>query len=274
MTKSPFSLVPCPNTCMDEGQNVRWVMRRDLEQICASTETMSVNFAEKGTYLSIKVHGNICMPCPNAECSENVDRLHIREHVNDRCSHTEVKCKYANVGCEVKMKRSLIKEHEQNDAHHLHKAMDAVISMQKAIMILKERTDTLSTEDYVTFKNTRVTEGVIKLSCRHHSIPVQMATSWAWRFILTDMPMLWDRMCQHMYIHILRGQYNQWLEWQLVGSISIELLNQLADKSPYKKMLKLRKQDNARAADDEGGATRTIFLCPDCCLIKSVLSSS
>lgn len=262
VTQCPYSLIPCPNTCMDETQNVRRLVQKDLEwhlrSACLNRDYECKYCGEKGTYLSIKVHGNNCgqkiVPCPNAECEEDIERLHIQEHVEEHCPHTEVPCKYTNVGCNVTLKRGLIEEHEQDDVLHLHTVMDTVVNLQKAITTLKERTDTLPARDFVTFK-------LVKYESNRRRNKTVMSPSFytspnGYKLSLKIYPnghgeaVLGSHVS--VYMHILEGEYDQALNWPLVGSITIELLNQLTDKSHHTKTLRLRWQDNARAADDKG----------------------
>lgn len=254
---------------MDEGQNVRRVLQKDIQQhlryACHNRAYECEYCGEKGSYLSIKVHENICehkiIPCPIMECKEKIERIHVQEHVELYCPYTEVACKYANVGCDVRMKRKLIREHEQNDEFHLHKAMSAVVNLQKAVKILKERTDILPTGEFVTFKLTRYESN--RRSNKAVMSPSFYTSPNGYKLSLkVYLNGHADARGSNMsaYIHILKGEYDRSLTWPLVGRITIELLNQLADKNHHKKTLKLMKQDNARAGDDMGWGYTKFFL--------------
>ena len=54
----------------------------------------------------------------------------IKDHVKDDCEYTEVSCKYANIGCEVKLKRKDMRAHEEDDKIHLHLALGAVVDLK------------------------------------------------------------------------------------------------------------------------------------------------
>ena len=57
-------------------------------------------------------------------------------HVNYKCEYyTEVSCKYANIGCEVKLKRKDMKTHE-DDKIHLHLALGAVVELTDTMVKL------------------------------------------------------------------------------------------------------------------------------------------
>ena len=51
----------------------------------------------RGTYYDQKV-----LPCPNADCSESMQRA---KHFENDCEYTVISYKYEGIGCDVKMKR-------------------------------------------------------------------------------------------------------------------------------------------------------------------------
>ena len=105
-----FAVVPCPKECKDDN-GVQHLMRKDLashlESTCPNRDYQCQYCEEIISYASIKEHHNkVCkkkiLPCPNAGCSEEMQRQHLNEHVCNECAHTVIACKYKGIGCDKK----------------------------------------------------------------------------------------------------------------------------------------------------------------------------
>ena len=90
-----FAVVPCPKECKDENNGVQHFMRKDLashlESTCSNRDYQCQHCEEKGTYASItQDHDKVCkkkiFPCPNAGCSEEMQRQHLDKHVRNECA--------------------------------------------------------------------------------------------------------------------------------------------------------------------------------------------
>ena len=131
-----FALVPCPKQCKSSDDKVEYFMNKavdeHLEKGCPNRDYKCEHCGEKGTYANItQVHDEKCgkkmLPCPNADCTDTVQRLSIKRHL-DSCIYTEVPCKYRDIGCAVKMRRDALSAHEDGeDKLHLHMALDTII---------------------------------------------------------------------------------------------------------------------------------------------------
>ena len=121
-----FSLVPCTKQCKDASNAVQHFMRKDLEEHlkkdCPNRPHQCQHCGEKATHAEIQVHDQTCpkkkVPCPN--CKEPIPREDIDAHINTECPLTEIPCKFASIGCEVKKTRKEMPSHEENDLLHLH----------------------------------------------------------------------------------------------------------------------------------------------------------
>ena len=131
-----FALVPCPKQCKSSDDKVEYFMNKavdeHLEKDCPNRDYECEHCGEKGTFANItQVHDEKCekkmLPCPNADCTDIVQRQSIKRHL-DSCIYTEVPCKYRDIGCDVKMRRDALSAHEDGeDKLHLHMALDTII---------------------------------------------------------------------------------------------------------------------------------------------------
>lgn len=140
-----FALVPCPNRCKGQNGRIKLITKKavaeHLEKACPNRDYECVYCGEKGMYAGIDIHDVICekktLPCPNAECTDTIERQGIKRHLEE-CIYTEVPCKYQRLGCIVKMKRSDITVHEDDDRLHLHMALDTIATNQRKIVAIEE----------------------------------------------------------------------------------------------------------------------------------------
>lgn len=135
-TTCKLVMVPCPNECEDKNKFNTYLYRGELtehlETECLLRDFTCEHCEEKGTYASIsEIHDKVCpkktIPCPNNECTQTMQRQHIKQHL-ETCESTVVLCKYKNIGCEVEMKRKDIAKHEEEKVH-LHMALDTIAKL-------------------------------------------------------------------------------------------------------------------------------------------------
>lgn len=159
-----YARAPCPYKCKDDNNDVRRFNKRILgdhmAKECPNREHTCQNCGEKDTYAFItEVHDEVCkkkmVPCPNVECVSKVQRRGVKRHL-DVCSYTEIPCKYAKLGCDTTMKRSIITEHQCDDQAHFRFAMNTVVWLEKELKLLKQRGGlVLQNGASTTFKMTR-----------------------------------------------------------------------------------------------------------------------
>ena len=141
------ALVACPKQCRGVGNRINHFSKSDLEQHlkehCLNRAYECEHCGKKDTYGDItRVHDKICekkiLPCPNDDCTDRVERQGIKRHLDD-CDHTEIPCKYHDLGCSVWMKRKDIGSHENEDKLHLHMGLDTVATMSDKLAELEEK---------------------------------------------------------------------------------------------------------------------------------------
>ena len=83
------------------------------------------------------------IPCSNLGCTELVARHDMLAHQHDKCKFQMVPCKYAALGCTVKVLRNDLDKKECDREHHVELAVNAVPDLQQQIIDQKETIDKL-----------------------------------------------------------------------------------------------------------------------------------
>ena len=125
------------------------MLRKDMEkhknEECPRRQYTCPHCGEDGEYEERTTqHLEECLyvevPCPNKPngCDEVNFRCEIRIHQHF-CEYETVPCKYADIGCEVKMIWKDMEEHQMNSQDHLALAVKAVRSNKKTVATLENK---------------------------------------------------------------------------------------------------------------------------------------
>ena len=157
MEDCKYSLVPCPNKCKNDKGEVMSIpieyLDKHVEEACPRRmckckfcEQSGIVFAEMEDHF--KVCKKVIIPCTNDKCPSKIQRRGLKRHLAEVCPYTEVPCKYAKLGCGVRMSRNSIATHENDaDKYHLHHALEAIVA-------LEESKNTLRSGKMMVFKVT------------------------------------------------------------------------------------------------------------------------
>ena len=243
-SKCGFSSVSCPNECKTISL-LRKEVDEHLKKECPNRDYQCQYCGEKGTYTKIvNIHDYTCgkkiISCP--KCAAKMERAKWNNHIKDECEFTVIPCKYESIGCLEIFERKYMKAHEEDDSFHLHKALDAVVKLQRekqsitdGLWQLNEKTETiiLKKGEPFTFKVTDYERRKIgDLFGDFHS--QTFYTSHEGYHMQINVAHM-DDYYSHIgvFIHIRRGDYDQKLQWPFTGIVTIELLNQLADEKHH-----------------------------------------
>ncbi len=230
-----YLLVTCPNKCEDDkdgGQTQ--LMRKDLDKHvqsrCLKRPFECPHCGEKGTYASITVeHDKICekkiVACPNkgSGCPLSVERGKTKQHVSV-CEFTEVACAYESLGCGVRMMRKDVEKHKREAREkHLDLALDTVSSRE-------EQHKTLSEGEALVFKLPGYASKKEKNET-FYSTPFYTHHGGYKLCINVDANGCGDGAGTHVsvFTEISKGRYDSQLPWPFKGTVTCQLLNQLAD---------------------------------------------
>ena len=235
LSKCEYVPIYCPKC---SGKLMRKDLKTHLANDCSNRDYECAYCGEEGTFASItQIHFKSCpmkeIPCPNVECKEVLKRKRMKWHV-ENCDLTEVPCKYRRVGCDVKLKRSAMPEHEENnDRIHLRMALEkACLEEEKEITLSSERSITFKLTDYEQKRerNEVFTFPSFYLSAYGCHLALKVHTNGIGSGKGTHLS---------VSIRVIAGKHDSKLTWPLTGKVTVTLLNQQEDNDHYSKILDL-----------------------------------
>ncbi|XP_064389745.1 TNF receptor-associated factor 5-like [Halichondria panicea] len=142
----PFGGVECTNDCGTSG-----LLRKDLEhhrkQVCPNRIVHCELCNKEGKILIIvgrhkRFCPNVVSACPN-KCNEKLKRKDIKKHRNE-CTLEKVDCPFREAGCEVRLLRKDISEHETTSIQsHLRLTMKTMTTVKRENNKLKGDVNTI-----------------------------------------------------------------------------------------------------------------------------------
>ena len=231
-----FTLVPCPNECKDDKNEIAHFIRKDLEKHlknrCLNRDHKCERCGEKGTYAHItQVHDDTCekkrVSCPNADCTKTIQRRNTKRHLEE-CDYSEIPCKYQRLGCDVKMMRKDIPSHEDEDKLHLHMALDKVISMEKKITTIILRKGDSLTFKFEEFQEEKDNGEEFYSPAFYCLDGYRMGVE-----VVANGDDEGEGTHVSVYVDMLEGKHDAKLKWPFAGNVTIQILNQLKDKNHY-----------------------------------------
>ncbi len=139
-TRGTCGCMPVRSSSLPQGVQRRLIiMKRDLQQHlmekCPNRDYSCEHCDLKGTYATTLDHYDTCekkiITCTNEECTMEMERMKIKNHLSEECEYTVIPCKCMSIGCDAKLKRKDMRAHEQDDMAHLAKTVDTVIELKK-----------------------------------------------------------------------------------------------------------------------------------------------
>ena len=175
------------------------------------------------------------VPCPKRECKESVLRRNITEHLSE-CMFEDVRCKYANIGCKEKViRRDLhqLEKHEEESQQHLQLAIDVVQQQQRAISDMTAQIQFLQKKQ---LPSTKFMYKFTDFDCHRRE-----DASFIGKFycipgdIVVEIKPNGNEEDRGYRTHVSVGAHFSWLHWAFTAIVTIELLNQLEDKTHHSK---------------------------------------
>ena len=259
------ALLSCPNECTDGSTPVQ-VFRKDLtthlKERCPNRSYQCPHCGEEGKHCDITTcHLETCpqlvIPCPNNGCNERLPRCDIANH-RQTCPLEEVACKYSMIGCEQIPLRKELHDHEKDDQLHLPLAMETILQttlLQASLSTDEsegERATTTTTFKMANFSQYKQSGEV------YYSPPFYTTHQGGCKMCLK----MRANGCQDaedthisVYASLMRGENDDNLTWPFTGSVTVELLNQVADKEHLKQTITFDRgydgEHNRRVVDSE-----------------------
>ncbi len=235
----------CPNDCGPKGlftkflrneatQFFRKDLQRHLDHECPRRLYSCPHCQETGEYEEITGKHTVFCPkmiieCSNApHCKTTFPRETKHTHLST-CQYQEVACKYSEFGCKKMPFRKDLQEHENDDNAHLRIAMTTVLSLKKQCTLLNTQLHFTS-----IFKMPSLQEKK-ENNIEFYSNPFYTHPRGYKMDINIDANGNGDYKGNHVsvWVYLMRGEYDDQLEFPFKGTIKIELLNQLEDENHH-----------------------------------------
>ena len=121
----PNTLVHCTNKCGVKVKRLEVLIHceNECKNRVINCEYCGATMIQK----ELENHHKTCLEfplfCPN-ECLRSLIRKELRSHIEKECPNTLVACPYKGIGCEMKIKRCELQDHEKtSESNHLNIAM-------------------------------------------------------------------------------------------------------------------------------------------------------
>ncbi len=227
--------LPCTYKC--EGGNEK-LFRKDLQQHlaeeCPRRPYNCPHCKEPGKYNDIasQKHINICpkfiIACPNApSCKISFERENKLHHLST-CKYEMIHCKYREIECKTMLMRKDLLEHENNHEIHIVGAMATVLSLKKQCSLL---TTNLRQKMFKMPLFTQKMEKNIQfLSDPFYTYPN------GYKMVFWVNANGFDKYKGthvSVWVVLMRGDYDDQLEFPFKGTVTFELLNQLEDNNHH-----------------------------------------
>ena len=257
----------------------RWQLTDHVEKSCTHRKVVCEHCAVTGEWSYIEVdHKEKCpkipLTCPNNCEVGTVPREDMEAHRKE-CPLEIVHCEYHGVGCEVKVTRKRIKNHEEENMEgHLRmtklklaKTEERLSKLENTLsqlirnstgtgMVMVETNwsshlaalsaNTLNTTCPVIMKLSKSADHM-KIGIRRYSEPFYTCKNGYQMCLSSDVSDDDDHLS--IWAHVIKGSHDDELTWPLRGKLEIKLLNQISDNEHYSKMLTY----DDRVGDDTSG---------------------
>ena len=261
---------------MENDNEVR-ILRRDLDQHlkkCPNRQHQCPHCKDTGRYCDITTthlhtYPKLEVSCPNSRCKVSVFRCNLSSH-RSKCQYETVPCKYAGIGCDKKLPHKDIKQHENDDAFHLHLAIETVTEQQRAITAVKDELDGIRNALALREQkdNIMASPCVFKMpgfsrlkysKQTWYSPPFHTYPGGYKMCIRVDAngfgPATDTRVS--VYAYLMQGRNDDNLPWPFTGEVTITLLNQLEDENHHTDTVTFPQdpEDNWKVVDSERAPT-------------------
>ena len=236
--KCDYILLPCSFGC---GKRIRsGAMREHLKRYCTKRQ-MSCQYCSYCSSYDIVTakHLPICLQvpvtCPNNCKKEGLKRERLQAHI-DECPLQVISCSFTSAGCTVKLPRNEMEKHEDTAMRqHLRLLMKLHLNQETS-------TPPAATISPPFLYNQAPMEFIIsdyhekkKANEEWYSSPFYTHNR-GYKFRLQVYPNGYNTgKGSHLseYAQLMRGEYDNELEWPFEGDIRVELLNWREDKNHH-----------------------------------------
>ena len=241
-------LLPCPNKCSKDDKVVQ-LLRKDLEkhtkEECPRRQYECPHCQESGEYQERTTkHLEECpmveVPCPKRKCETHLLRRDLSKHGKE-CLFAIVPCKFSIIGCMEKVERKNLAEHEGDTQQHLRLAVDTIQQQQIKIENLQAQSREMPVlYKFTSFNQHKTSRDTV------YSPPFYTNPKGYKMCISVDANGCGDGESTHIsvYVYLMKGENDDYLQWPFTGTVTIELLNQLEDWNHHSTFINFTSDDD------------------------------
>ena len=250
--------VDCPCACGERVQRRR--LKKHQSKRCPLRPFACQYCNHKATHQEVtKEHWPVCekypLPCPNECGEEEIERQHLKGHLEQTCPLEVIQCEFSYAGCGAQLQRRLMSAHmKESMGAHLSllsvvaQEMQNMVQLQQAYQIkqqgdqikqmanrIKQLENPVPTVDIVIddFERRK------KSSDEWLSAPFYTHLGGYRLCLEVDVNGYGSGKGTHVsvYVYLMRGEFDDLLEWPFHGEVTIQLKK--ADSFRYEKVVHL-----------------------------------
>ena len=241
--------VPCPNNCGERLE--RWKLSVHTKKGCPLRNVKCDYCPYEGRARELSNHKTFCLlvpvECPNM-CGSKGPRNTMSLHL-DSCPKRLIPCKYSKIGCEWLIAADKMADHlVQAKDDHLEKAMGTVVELSVAVQGLCQQNPNSHTPQLSShspsqhwLKNTKLApicpwviemRGFSEKKSESWQSPPFYTHAGGYKMLLR---VYGDGYGQFRNAHlgaslwVMKGEYDDQLQWPITLEIEVSLLNQISD---------------------------------------------
>ena len=225
-----FVEVQCPYECGNIMQRQKLESHKTSD--CIKRPFLCPYCSYLGTFQGVTIeHWNECkklpVHCPNECNSSPIERRLLKRHINTDCSQQEIECELNYVGCNSRVKRCKLSEHMDENiqqhlqslakyTHQLHTHTSSYLSQAREIV-------------FQDFKHHR------KDIVEWYSPPFYSHIGGYKMCLGIDANGFCHSPSTHLgvAVYMMRGEFDDNLQWPFKGLITVELVNHSLDGKNY-----------------------------------------
>ena len=175
-------------------------------------------------------HLEVCeefpIPCPN-KCSEEirVKRKDKSIHLSQECPLQETECPYSQYGCEVKVQRRNLEQHEKEDVHkHLKFTMNKVVKLEKENDVMRNLVSRGTLVQIINGVKSKILQKEETYTDPFYVGLYKFQGLVHWNK---------DNNYVGLYLHIMKGEWDEALKWPIRYTFIQGIFNQLDASHSY-----------------------------------------
>ena len=239
-----YRKIVCPNMCKGrDGKEIK-ILQKDvqkhLEKECQRRLFKCPHCKEKGEHHYITgSHKETCqhirIDCTNEGCRESVRRMDLNKH-KLTCPHEKINCKFEPLGCKTVLRRQEMEKHEGIVDVHLTMAMDGAVKQNERIKSLESQLIRVTSKNDGKFTFRMPSFNQHKTSASLFFSPSFYTSQGGYKMcirVVANGDGQGKETHISVYAVVMKGDYDDNVDWPIRGIVTVELLNHLQDRNHH-----------------------------------------